>query len=115
MNIGTICIAGSTRAIRFAGAYLKSFGCSVTDLPRSDARYLLLDVPSFGPEGQLRGGGAVENLLQLLPKDVTVCGGNLDHPALVKYQTVDFLQDSIYLAENAYITAECALDVALPY
>jgi dipicolinate synthase subunit A len=28
---------------------------------------------------------------------------------------MDLLQDAFYLAENAYITAECALDVALPY
>ena len=44
-----------------------------------------------------------------------ICGGNLSNPKLETYETVDFLQDEIYLCENACITAECALDVALPY
>ena len=107
--------AGSTAANRYAAKYLKDTGCPITDNPGKDVRYLLLDVPSFGPEGRLRGGGQIENLLQHLPTDILVCGGNLYHPALNGYETVDFLKDETYLCENAYITAECALDVALPY
>ena len=107
--------AGSTAANRYAVKYLKDHGIPITDSPGSNIRYLLLDVPSFGPEGWLRGGGSIEKLLEQLPGDITVCGGNLAHPALNGYETVDFLKDETYLCENAYITAECALDVALPY
>lgn len=107
--------AGSTAANRYAAKYLKDTGCPITDNPGKDVRYLLLDVPSFGPEGLLRGGGHMETLLQQLPRDILICGGNLSHPALDGYETVDFLKDETYLCENAYITAECALDVALPY
>ena len=57
----------------------------------------------------------MQSLLRQLPKDVLVCGGHLFHPALDGYESVDFLKDENYLCENAYITAECALDVALPY
>jgi len=57
----------------------------------------------------------VNALLEKLPERCVVYGGNLHHPALGRLQTVDFLKDEGYLAANAYITAECALDVALPY
>lgn len=107
--------AGKTPASRYAFAYLQSQGLPVTDLPSIDVKHLLLDVPSFEAGGNLRLGGSVEKLLSKLPTDVIVYGGNLTHPALEKYRVVDFLKDNGYLAENAYITAECALDVALPY
>ena len=110
-----IYVGGSTRACRAAGTYLKSLGLPVTDTPQDKVRYLLLDVPSFGADGMLRGGGSADNLLGRLPRDLLVCGGNLGHSGLGGYETVDFLKDETYLCENAYITAECALDVALPY
>lgn len=115
MDENVIFCAGSTRAARFASGFLQQAGLPVIDYPSVSAKYLLLDVPSFAPNGQLRGGGFAERLLEQLSKDVIICGGNLNHPSLAGYQTVDFLQDPAYLAENAYITAECALDVALPY
>ena len=107
--------AGATAANRYAVTFLKNRGMPVVDSPGKDVRYLLLDVPSFGPEGRLRGGGSIEKFLQQLPREIVVCGGNLTHPALDGHETVDFLKDETYLCENAYITAECALDVALPY
>lgn len=107
--------AGQTKACRYAGDYLMGLGVNVADTPCSGVRYLLLDVPSFQPGGTLRQGGSLEEILDRLPGDIQVCGGNLKHPALEKYGTVDFLQDESYLCENAYITAECALDTALPY
>lgn len=53
-------------------------------------------------------------LLKQLPENITVCGGKLTSPALQRYKTLDFLDIPEYVAENAYITAESALDVALP-
>ena len=107
--------AGETAAVEYAVRYLKELGFVFTDVPSTAVTDLLLDVPSFGSSGQLRCGGAVEKVLESLSKDITVYGGNLPHPALSAYRTVDLLRDESYLAENAYITAECALDVALPY
>lgn len=107
--------AGATEASRFACTYLKEAGLPVIDCPGLHIGHLLLDVPSFGDNGQLRMGGDLRTLLSMLPPDVTVYGGNLDHPHLQDFRTVDLLKDAGYLAENAYITAECALDVALPY
>lgn len=115
MDKKLIYIAGSTAACRFAHTYLLELGLPVTECPGAGVGHLILDVPSFGAEGQLRMGGDVEQFLTELPKDITVYGGNLKHPSLKEYKTIDFLQDADYLARNAYITAECALDVALPY
>ena len=107
--------AGSTEASRFACTYLKEAGLPVIDCPGPHITHLLLDIPSFAESGRMRMGGNIRTLLEMLPADVTVYGGNLDHPDLKNHRVVDFLKDETYLAENAYITAECALDVALPY
>ena len=115
MGKDLIYCAGGTAASRYACTYLKDNGIPVTEQFEPDIGHLILDVPSFGPEGQLRMGGRIEDILTRISEDTVIYGGNLDHPALENYRTVDFLQDEIYLAENACITAECALDVALPY
>lgn len=109
-----ILTAGRTPAVCFVRSHLETLGYPVTDSPSPDVTHLLLDVPSFGPDGSLRGGGNLGKLLDALPDDVTVCGGKLAHPALQGYKTLDLLLDPDYLAANAYITAEAALDVALP-
>ena len=107
--------AGTTSAAEYAATELWESGWNVTSQPGGDVDVLLLDVPSFGPNGQLRGGGEIQRILERLPREVLVCGGKLEHPALEGYTKIDLLQNADYLAENAYITAEAALDVALPY
>ena len=81
--------------------------------PCEQVTHLLLPVPSFGPDGGIIGGGNLGTLLSLLPKDITVIGGNLDRPELDYYATTDLLRDESYLALNANITAHCALELAL--
>ena len=115
MDKNVIFLAGSTRACRYAGDYLRALGLLVTDTPSPEVRYALLDVPAFGPEGNLRGGGSPTRLLSRLPENIMLCGGNLSNPVTDGYEREDFLKDEVYLCENAYITAECALDVAMPY
>lgn len=106
--------AGSTGAVKYACELLARRGVTFADAPGHGVTHLLLDVPSFGPDGALRSGGGIEELLARLPGDITICGGNLDPPALAAYSRIDLLQDAGYLAGNAWITAECALDVLLP-
>lgn len=115
MDKNLIYIGGSTSAIQFCGRSLREHGFPIINESHPDVKHLLLDVPSFGPEGQLRMGGSIDALLSQFSEDITIYGGNLKHPTLAHYRTVDFLEDPWYLSENAYITAECALDVALPY
>lgn len=73
--------------------------------------HLLLPVPSLEPDGTIKGGGDLQELLAALPKGITVIGGNL--PELPGYKTMDLLKDPEYLAENAYITAHCAIRLAM--
>lgn len=107
--------AGSTAACRFAGEYLAQAGVPLIDHPAPEITHLLLDVPSFGPDGRLRGGEEIEPLLRMLPQTLCVVGGNLNHPALDGYETLDLLQAEDYVARNAALTAECALRRAAEY
>lgn len=106
--------AGTTAACRYAALHMEQRKIPAVDHPTPEVTHLLLDVPSFRPDGKLRSGEAVERILERLPLNVTVVGGNLDHPALAEHRTADLLKDPHYLAVNAAITADCALQVAAP-
>lgn len=112
MNGIMIYPAGNTAALRFACRNLEERGFALVSKPAPDVTHLLLPVPSFEPDGRIKGGGILERILADLPESVTVIGGNLKHPALQSYQTMDLLQDPAYIAENAAITADCAIRVA---
>jgi dipicolinate synthase subunit A len=60
----------------------------------------------------LQDGTDLKELLRRLPNSVTIIGGNLNLPYLSNYQKIDLLDNALYLAKNAAITAECALQVA---
>lgn len=104
--------ASNTTAMRFAQRELQALGIRIVNSPAPDVTHFLLPVPSFESDGRIRGGGILEHLLAKLPDSVTVIGGNLDHPSLAGYHTIDLLKDPVYLAENAAVTADCALRVA---
>ena len=112
MNSTILYPVGNTAALRFAQQELQALGICVVSAPAPDVTHLLLPIPSFEADGRIRGGGILEHLLAKLPETVTVIGGNLDHPSLIGYHTMDLLTDPDYLAENAAITADCALRVA---
>ena len=104
--------AGSTPAVRYATEILAARGIPIALSPQDHNGYVLLDVPSFDPSGALRGGGKPEELLNVLADDAVLCGGNLNHPLLEGLPTVDLLRDEEYLARNAAITAQCAIQIA---
>ncbi len=81
--------------------------------PCESVTHLLLNVPSFDPEGNLKGGGDPEELLARLPKNVIIVGGNIPAGRFPGYRVLDLLQDPRYLADNAAITAYCALRLAM--
>ena len=105
---------GTSSALEYAVKLLTNKGFSIVDHPTPEVTHLLLDVPSFQNNGRLRSGAQIEKILETVPQYITVVGGNLDHPALESYQTWDFLQQESYLADNAAITADCAIQVATP-
>ncbi len=108
-----ICIAGYTPALKYAEAALKRNGYTILSQPSACVTHLLLPVPSFEPDGSIKGGGSLAELLPQLSKDVVILGGNLDRPELRGYGCVDLLKDPLYTAENANITAHCALRLAM--
>ena len=105
--------AGYSPAISYCVQTLKKNGFTLLSEPSQEVTHLLLPVPSFAPDGSIVGGGNLATLLTLLPKNIVVIGGNLDRPELDYYQCVDLLQDEGYLAQNAQITAHCAIKLAL--
>lgn len=106
-------IAGRTDAMRFAEAVLKKKDLRLAPTPDKSVTHLCLGVPSFEPDGSLKGGGRLEDILPLLSPEVIVCGGMLKHPQLDGYRTIDLLEDPGYVAENARITAHCAVSLAM--
>ena len=113
MKDAAVYCAGTTPASEYAREFLQVQGIPIIEAAE-DAAHLLLDIPSFDGVGNLRGGGNPYALFAELPDNAVVYGGNMGHPALEGFATVDFLQDEQYLAENAAITAHCALQTAIP-
>ncbi len=112
MNCCKFYTAGYTAALSYAVNLLKNENYTILSHPE-DATHLLLPVPSFEPDGRIKGGGDLKALLSKLPRNITILGGNLSRPEFSEYHTVDFLKDPLYLAENAAITAHCAVKLAM--
>lgn len=91
----------------FAKLFLQQYGWQ-SALP-SNADCLLLPVPSFDSNGMIIGCSNTKEL----PKCPVVIGGNLPIGLFPAVNTIDLLQDPIYLAENAAITAQCAVRLAM--
>lgn len=111
MNDIRFYLCGNTASSQYAAHYLTRHGITVSSTPNDQVSHLLLPVPSFEPSGRIRGGEDLAQILSRLPDDITVFGGMLNHEALAGRKTVDFLQDEGYVAENAAITAECAMGI----
>lgn len=105
---------GSSKAMTFASDIIRKKGFRVAENPNMDVTHLLLPVPAWDIPGIIKGGIALNSVLEQLPETVTVIGGNLDTPELEKYPKFDLLKNAHYLAENAAITAHCALRLMLP-
>lgn len=99
--------AGNTAAAACAVRRLEKEGIPFSPLPGPDVTHLLLPVPSLQDDGFIKGGGSLQALLNRLPQGITIFGGNL--PELKDYKIYDLLKLPAYVAENAYITAHCAI------
>ena len=107
------CLAGHTPALGYAAQVLLRRGYSVCDSPGTQTTHLLLPVPGFEPDGSIKGGGNLEDILAQLPGDVVIFGGLLARPELKGYHCIDLLEDPLFTAQNANITAHCAVDLAM--
>ncbi len=100
--------AGNSDALRYAKLWLTRWGYVPSDTPSQHATHLLLPIPSMESASTLKGGQPLADVLERLPQDITILGGNL--PSL-PYHSMDLLQDEGYLTENAAITARCAVKI----
>lgn len=100
--------AGTSESCRLAGDFLSGAGFLLTDHPSPDITHLLLDI-SVSDRSDLK------ELLRMIPKSITVIGGTLDADYLRTYRKIELLKDALFLAKNAAITAECALQTVAPY
>jgi dipicolinate synthase subunit A len=94
------------KVLTYAAEELEKRGISVVEAPSADVTHLLLPVPCKMEKERM------EAVLRQLPRDITVLGGGLNREELSGYCCVDLLTDERYLAENAMITADCAIRVA---
>lgn len=90
MRTITVFPMADTPALRFAARDLEKKGVTIASSLSESVTHVLLSVPTKE---------------QVLPQGVTVIGGNLEG----SYPKIDLLRDEQYLAENAAITADCAL------
>lgn len=109
MDNRSFLLLGRSDALTYTQQALTRYGCKVLSAPGPAVKNLILPVPSFEANGALKGGSRLEFHLNSLPKDITVYGGNLNVPVLDGYRKIDLLQDEDYLAQNAAITAHCAV------
>ena len=104
--------AGHTEALLRAETVLRERGCQFASEPDLTVTHLLLGVPSFEEDGSLKCGGFLEDILPTLSPQVKIYGGQLGTHIPKGYMTTDLLEDPFYLAENARITAHCAIRLA---
>ncbi len=112
MNDILLYVAGASPALGFALPALQAAGVALTAAPGPEVTHLLLPVPSLDGERKIRSGPEVEAVLAKLSQDVCIIGGNLRHVAFDGHPVIDLLMDPAFLAENAAITAHCALVIA---
>lgn len=108
MKTYTFHTVGHTDALRHAALYLQESGWKQQPAPDA-ADFLILPVPSFDGSGHIIGA---THEIQF-PQSCTVIGGKLSDRQLSAGRAVDLLQDPIYLAKNAAITAQCAVKLAM--
>ena len=108
-----ILAAGYTAAMPTVLLLLKQRGFILDSQPSDQITHLLLPVPAFDSDGNIRGGGSLTQLLEQMDPGIAVIGGNLTHPLLKNYQKMDLLQDPQFVSQNAAITAHCTLRMVL--
>ncbi len=96
--------AGNSKALSYALQELELRGLTVVEEASPAVTHLLLPAPCKED---------VREVLQTLPDTVHIIGGALDRPELEHHTRTDLLKDPLYLAQNAQITAHCAVSLAV--
>ena len=105
--------ANHSAAVLAAAEHLKTKGYGIVSRPCESVTHLILPVPSFDSDGNLKGGSDPDSLLAQLPAQVTVVGGSIPEDRFPGHPVMDLLKDEQYLADNAALSAYCALRLAM--
>ena len=97
---------GGSATHPYACEQLSMAGFSILQAPDETIDGVLLDVPSF------RGTDSEDAIWAALPEGATVIGGNLPETVPNQFRSMDLLRDPEFTAQNADITARCALRLA---
>ena len=97
MDFRTLYIPQLTPALGYAREALSQAGISMVSRGE-DAGCWLFPVPT-------------REILRFPEPGTLVIGGKLDRPELSGFSRLDLLEDALYLAENARLTAECTLRI----
>ena len=97
---------GCSEAHQYACEQLSTAGFSILQAPDKTIDGVLLDVPSF------RGTDLADIAWEELPENAIVIGGNLAKHVPDRFRSIDLLRDPEFTAQNADITARCALRLA---
>ena len=97
---------GGSASLAYACEQLSKTGFSILRAPDKTIDGVLLDVPSF------RESDSPEHIWAPLPEGAAVIGGNLSGKVPARFRCIDLLHDPEYTAQNADITARCALRLA---
>lgn len=97
-------LATNSPALRAAGTALKAAGCTVASTPGPQVTHVILPVPVKTDPSEL---------LQQFSGNITVIGGNLPDHLHKTHPAIDLLHNPQYLAQNAMITAYCAIRIAM--
>lgn len=104
--------AGRSGALDHCVKFLTEKGYAFTSDLTDPVTHLILPVPSVDEEGHIKGDGPLAEVLGKLSPAATVIGGNLPRDLPGGHPVIDLLQDEIYVCQNAYITAHCAMALA---
>lgn len=100
-------VPGTTPSHKVACELLRKGGFQLTETPSQDVQGVFLDIPSFRSSGF-----TPTELISLLPNEAAVIGGGLSSLIGLGHPLLDLLEDADFTAQNADITARCAIRLA---
>lgn len=109
--------AGGDGRMQWARRYIEQAGYQTADFPAEAATHLILPLPAFDKEGNVTRGPVFSQLLSRVSPGMQVFGGKLGEQGELLAEkgckVTDYFLDEGLTAENAAITAEGAVQLAM--
>lgn len=112
-----LAFAGGDSRMQWARRYIEQVGYETADFPSETATHLILPLPAFDKEGNVTGGLPLSDLLSQISPGTHILGGKLGEQGKLFAEkgckVTDYFLDEKLTAENAAITAEGAVQLAM--